>query len=75
MQRAKFTGVDDDESPEVKYLLRTIKLDELLPKARDAVNLFFLNIKANPQGIIMLLFLNITIITFILLTVLTLLFF
>lgn len=49
MQRAKFTGVDDDESPEVKYLLKNIKLEELLPKARDAVNLFFLNIKSNPQ--------------------------
>lgn len=51
MQRAKFSGVDDDQSPEVQYLLRNLKLDELLPKARDAVNLFFLNIKTNPQGI------------------------
>ena len=51
MQRAKFSGVDDDKAPEVQYLLKNLKLEELLPKARDAVNLFFLNIKANPQGI------------------------
>jgi len=51
MQKAKFSGVDSDQSPEVQYLLKNLKLEELLPKARDAVNLFFLNIKANPQGI------------------------
>lgn len=42
----------DYESLEVQYLLKNVKLEELLPKARDAVNLFFLNIKANPQGVI-----------------------
>ncbi len=50
MLRAKFVkDSDDDEAPEVQYLLKNIKLEELLPKARDAVNLFFLNIKSNPQ--------------------------
>jgi hypothetical protein len=49
----KWKDREDDHSPEVKFLLKKVKLEEVLPKARDAVDLFFLNVKAKPsQGII-----------------------
>ena len=41
---------EEDFSPEVRFLIKQIKFEELIPKTRDAVNLFFLNVRTSGDG-------------------------